>query len=531
MKSELRLGWLMELHLPGTAGSVVIIVDALDSSIAYASTTTRAIAAQGLVFPLSGDQARIEVTWPQPLTEYPVNSKTALPPGFPDPWVSAQQTAGNSVTAVDAQAGAPVSGAQAGDVVEFSIAGGDSPAQRVVNLFYFCCLLHDLYYVLGFREADGNFQLDTFGRGGAAADAALATAYPSAVSATANMTTPKDGSQPRLNVGLLTATGRHTALDATVVFHEFSHGLTSRLVGGPLNALSLLAPQSAGMSEGWSDYLACAIARTQVIGAWVANNPAGIRRHLYDSNYPGTFADLGKPDYSDSHQIGEVWCATLLEFDRRVGSALALQVVVDSLKLAPANPSFLDMRDAMLRAIDGMQAASALTTDEHKAATDTLWSVFARFGMGPAASCDGSQLTGISGDFTTPAVAADTSHTLTAQPGTPIPDKDPRGVISQLDFDVPGAVRAVTVSVNISHEFRGDLQITVTSPAGTSVVLREPDADPGVDLVTSYDLTSAPALNVLVGQPAQGAWTLKVADLQRLSTGVLRSWALTVTVQ
>jgi extracellular elastinolytic metalloproteinase len=531
VKNELRLGWLMELMLPATGGAVILIVDALDSSIRYASTTSRAIAARGLVFPLNGDQARVDVPWPQPLSQYTVTSKTALPPGFPDPWVSAQQTVGNCVSAIDADTDKPVDGALTGGIVEFSVADQGTSPQRVVNLFYFCCLLHDLYYLLGFREADGNFQLDTFGRGGAPSDPALAIAYSGAVSSTANMTTPKDGSQPRLNVGVVAATGRHTALDATVVFHEFSHGLTSRLVGGPLNALSLLSPQSAGMSEGWSDYLACTIANTQVIAAWVVNKPGGIRRHPYDSNYPGTFADLGQPDYSNSHQIGELWCATLLEFDRRVGSALALQVVVDSLKLGPANPSFLDMRDAMLRALDGMQAAGAMTTSEHKTATDALWSVFAHSGMGIAASCDGSQLTGIAADFTTPATPSGASHTLTAQPATPIPDKDPRGVASKLTFDVPGVLRAITVSVNIAHEFRGDLQITVTSPAGTSVVLRQPNADSGVGLVTSYDLTNAPALSVLVGQPVRGAWTLNVADLQRLSTGVLRSWTLTVTAQ
>jgi subtilisin-like proprotein convertase family protein len=63
------------------------------------------------------------------------------------------------------------------------------------------------------------------------------------------------------------------------------------------------------------------------------------------------------------------------------------------------------------------------------------------------------------------------------------------------------------------------------------VVLRQPDADPGRDLVTRYDPAAVPALGVLVGQAARGTWTLKVADLQRLGVGTLRSWTLTVEAQ
>ena len=68
--------------------------------------------------------------------------------------------------------------------------------------------------------------------------------------ATANMTTPADGAAPVMNMGLVTDTNRHTALDAGVVIHEFSHGVTSRLVGGPLNNHALDAPQSGAMGEG-----------------------------------------------------------------------------------------------------------------------------------------------------------------------------------------------------------------------------------------------------------------------------------------
>ncbi|MEK6443845.1 M36 family metallopeptidase [Pseudonocardia sp. T1-2H] len=418
-----------------------------------------------------------------------------------------------------------------GGQVEFS--GADAGPQRVVNLFYYCCLLHDLFYLLGFREADGNFQADTLSRGGVASDSVVATVFPGTVAATANMTTPKDGARPRLNVGIVEATGRHTALDATVVFHEYTHGVTSRLVGGPINTLSLTAAQSAGMSEGWSDFFACSITEEPVIGAWVVDNPDGIRRHRYDADYPGSFGDLGTPEFATKHQIGELWCATLMEFARGTGTPLALQVVVDSLKLAPANPSFLDARDAMLRALEGMRASGKLTAVAHAAARTALWTAFARFGMGPGASSDGARLDGLVEDFSTPGipVVTPTRHSATARPRRAIPDKDPVGISSEVSFDVDGVVGTVEVAVDVAHEFRGDLEVTVTSPAGTNVVLRTADPDPGTDLVMVYDAASAPGLLGLTGQPIRGRWRLRVADRFRLSLGVFRSWTLTVTLR
>ena len=53
-----------------------------------------------------------------------------------------------------------------------------------------------------------------------------------------------------MNMGLVTRTGRHTAFDATVVYHEFTHGLNNRLVGAGAVARPLDPPQSDGMDEG-----------------------------------------------------------------------------------------------------------------------------------------------------------------------------------------------------------------------------------------------------------------------------------------
>src|SRR5206468_1325821 len=144
-----------------------------------------------------------------------------------------------------------------------------------------------------------------------------------------------------MNMGLVTSTGRHKALDSSVVFHEFTHGLSNRLVGGQANTHNLDAIQSGSMGEGWSDYVACTINGTTVLGTWVLNNTAGIRAFPYDAAFPDNFGELGNGRYTEVHNNGEIWCAALMELNRRIGPALAIQVVTDGLKVTPANPTCL----------------------------------------------------------------------------------------------------------------------------------------------------------------------------------------------
>ena len=169
-------------------------------------------------------------------------------------------------------------------------ANENAPEQLVLNVFSYCAAMHDTLYLLGFREADGNFQRSALGRGGRPGDSVLARVHPGVVWGTANMGTPADGSEPTMNMGLVTSTHRHTALDSDVVFHEYTHGLSNRLVGGPMDDTALDAVQSGGMGEGWSDFVACSMLGKNVVGDWVVNRATGIRRHAYTEDYPGTYA-------------------------------------------------------------------------------------------------------------------------------------------------------------------------------------------------------------------------------------------------
>ena len=276
--------------------------------------------------------------------------------------------------------------------------------------------MHDFFYMLGFDEKAGNFQKVNFTGLGSAGDNVRARAYSGPVHGTANMSTPVDGQSPIMRMGLVTSSNRHTALDADVVFHEYTHGVTNRLVGGPLDHNSLEMPQSKGMGEAWSDYFALTIqnfSRNEekvVAGSWVTNSQEGIREFKYDDDFPDHFGKIGTGRYDEEHNIGEIWCATLMYLNRRIvekfgkdkGYNLTWRIVVDSLKLSRSNPSFLDARNDILKALHHLRISNQLSENDFKVANHCAWQTFCKFGMGPNAQSNGASLTGIVADFEMP---------------------------------------------------------------------------------------------------------------------------------
>lgn len=405
MPDGLRLAWETLLTFPGYAARYRTLVDADDGEILYSHQLVTSVTARGNVYRVEGSVQREMTDFPQPAASYALPVQDPPPRGFPEDWVKDEHTMGNCTDAHLGVNGPTLQGTRENAVLTFDPADDTGDEQKVLNIFYFNCYMHDYCYLLGFREADGNFQQDNFGRGGLGTDPVDARAHSGPVPGTANMATLEDGKPPVMNMGLVPQTNRHTALDSSVVFHEFMHGVTNRMVGGPADSRSLDSPQSVGMGEGWSDWIACTINGTEVVGAWVVNNPGGIRRHGYDEDYPDNFGDLGRgiyaPESADEHDVGEIWCATLLSLNRKLGVPLSRQLVVDALRLSAANPSFLNMRDDILNAADLMDAAGQLDRPVDDVRRD-IWSVFARYGMGPGARSQGAQLLGIVADHSEP---------------------------------------------------------------------------------------------------------------------------------
>lgn len=118
-----------------------------------------------------------------------------------------------------------------------------------------------------------------------------------------------------------------------------------------------------------------------------------------------------------------------------------------------------------------------------------------------------------------------------SSPALDIPDNNAGGVSDEIDVPEQGRLRAVRVEVDIPHTFIGDLRVTLTSPAGTSVVLHDRKGGGANNLRSSYDVDSIPALAALAGEPVQGTWTLRVQDLAGLDTGRLDRWTLALELE
>ena len=251
-------------------------------------------------------------------------------------------------------------------------------AAVVTNLFYYNNIMHDFSYRLGFTESARNFQVNNFGRGGLGNDSVRAEAQDGSGTNNANFATPPDGSRPRMQQFLFTSPtpDRDSSVDGDVVFHEYGHGISNRLIGNGSTALS--GTQSGAMGEGWSDYWATTINNDGAVGEYVTNNPNGIRRAAYTvpaAAVHDSYADVGVGGFQ-VHRDGEVWAATLWDLRTQLGAALSDRLVLHGMKFTPNRPSFLNARDGILQADQDLNAGANRCA---------IWTVFARHGMGVSA--------------------------------------------------------------------------------------------------------------------------------------------------
>ena len=277
------------------------------------------------------------------------------------------------------------------------------------NLFYQHNRIHDEYYSYGFTESAGNFQSD----GG---DPIMGLVQAGAVSGgsptytgrdNAYMLTLPDGIPPWSGMFLWEPINdafegpcRDGDFDAGVIQHEYSHGLSNRYVGTEDGALG--GHQSGSMGEGWGDWYALnhlyksGLQNTSVVGEYVTGNAQrGIRNWPYDKTQ-ANFGDIGYDIVGpEVHADGEIWTATLWDLRKRLvarygqqqASDVAAFIVTDAMPLAPNDPSMLDMRDAIMKALDIRYHRRA----DFDVLQDTVYAAFARHGMGTTASNEKSE--------------------------------------------------------------------------------------------------------------------------------------------
>ncbi|HEY0156520.1 MAG TPA: M36 family metallopeptidase [Thermoanaerobaculia bacterium] len=291
----------------------------------------------------------------------------------------------------------------------------------ITNLFYLNNVVHDKLYRHGFNEAAGNFQTNNFGKGGLGNDPVNAEGQDGGGTNNANFSTPADGSRPRMQMYLWNTANpeRDGDLDADVVFHEYGHGLTWRMIGSMGGGLA------GSIGEGMSDTVACYITGNDTIGEYVKNNTVGIRRYAY-TNYPLTYRSANT---TSVHANGEIYAGTMwklrgLWLNAGYSMDELWDYVIDGMNYTPANPEYEEMRDGILAAVP-TQAQDCL-----------VWDAFASMGIGQGAagtdSCNffGQCTINITESFTKPSACGGTAPAYTLSVSGSVTGKGPRANLS-----------------------------------------------------------------------------------------------------
>lgn len=301
----------------------------------------------------------------------------------------------------------------------------------------------------GFNKASGNF---TRADGDAVrlnvldgADTANGFPDPDHVN-NANFSTPPDGKRPRMQMYLnhYPYLAASSSDDFPTVGHEFTHGLSNRLVVDSNNHSTLNSYQAGGMGEGWGDFYAIdylvhrGFAKDPAgpghltLDMYLNKNKAGVTRseaidcpvgavHANCQQWEGgdggyTYDDVGDGQLSTFvHDVGELWSQTLWDIRGELGHKVTMGIVTEAMRLSTDDPSLLDMRDAILMADQVMYDGA-----HH----EVLWERFAARGLGFFAGSDDGADTEPAADFNVPpppdTELGSISGTVTDTKGNPI---------------------------------------------------------------------------------------------------------------
>jgi len=362
----------------------------------------------------------------------------------------------------------------------------------VANLFYWNNIIHDVTYVYGFNEAGGNFQTNNFGNGGAGNDEVQAEAQDGGGTNNANFATPSDGNRPRMQMYLWNQTTprRDGDYDNGIIVHEYGHGISNRLVGGPNSVGCLGNSQQPG--EGLSDWWALFMTHepgdagsdARGIGTYALGEPVtgpGIRTQRYSTDPAiNTHTYQSIRNMVVPHGVGEVWAQIAWEcywalvdtygFDANLydplggaGNQRMMLYVIEGLKNTACSPTFADVRDGIIQA----------ATDNYGGAdVCILWDTFAAIGLGVDADDATSNSNQVTDGFSTapeclcnPQPVADAGPSATICLGDPITIGTPATGTNTYSWSPGGATTAqITVSPTVTTTYT----ITATTVCGSN---------------------------------------------------------------
>jgi hypothetical protein len=335
--------------------------------------------------------------------------------------------------------------------------------QNAVQMFYFIGKMHDHLNAnpIGFTRTAGNFEaVDGDAVEGNAMDGAniSGNGLPDGNHIdNANFATPPDGTSPRMQMYLFHLPGTsfpdgdpfiagNSGDEADVVYHEYTHGLSNRLVVDANGVSTLGNIQAGSMGEAWSDWYAMDFLNDEGfqpdtaadgevrVGQYVGWGNDLIRTQPMDCpvgstspacpGTPGagpggyTYGDFGKIiGAPEVHADGEIWGETLWDLRNALGSKKTESLVTRAMELSPANPSMLDERNSIL------QADLVVNSGKNQ---NKIWQVFAARGMGWfAGSVDGDDTAPVE-DFSMPPAPNTPKGSLTGR----VTDRDSGAAVS-----------------------------------------------------------------------------------------------------
>jgi len=457
-------------------------------------------------FTTSGNAAQTAEAWTSPLTPGAAGQRPTSPTReYRYPWTDQWQNAKCDPTV-------------------FATPQRNDIDAAVTNLFAQHNRMHDWSYFLGFTEQNYNLQENNFGNpaqggtvpGGGEGDPEIGNVQAGAVDGgfptyrgrdNANQITLQDGIPGITNQYLFqpVAGGFYSPcvdgdFDMTVIGHEYTHAISSRMVGGPDGGLS--SEQGGAMGESWSDLVAIEYLMEYgyvpvdgedpfAVGAYVTGNKkTGIRNYsMADSplNYSNYGYDFTGPQV---HASGEIWSAVNYDIRRDMinkyngaypasnrtlqkdcadgkrqpqlcpGNRRWVQLMFDAFLLQTSGTGMLDARDAML-------AADVMRFDGANQAL--LWKAFARRGFGVDADST-------SGDDTSP------------RPGW-IDPVGPEGTVNLIVEGFPSRTKVASTIYVGRYEARSRPLATTKAGQGTASVKLVPGTYDLVVRSPGYGLT------------------------------------------
>lgn len=276
---------------------------------------------------------------------------------------------------------------------------------------------------------------------------------------------------------------RDCDFDNGIIAHEYGHGVSTRLTGGPDNSDCLWNAEQMG--EGWSDWMGMMLtmrpgddgAMIRGVGTFVRDQETdgpGIRPAPYSTD-PAindyTYGATNNQNISEPHGIGFVWATMLWDlnwalieqygwdpdvYNGNGGNNRAIQLMMDGLKLQPCNPGFVDGRDAILR-------ADTLNFGAENACL--IWNVFAQRGLGYSADQgDPFSRSDQTEAFDLPAACVAAGLTDTYSTAAPVLGLMPNPANDQVTLSLDRASR--TGAIVLIHSAEGRLVRSVQWPSG-----------------------------------------------------------------